>query len=89
MKIELFHQSRLELSEKLSSKYERWLYKLNETEKITQLLDNLDSEQLDLIIEYIYKLKDLENIKARLDVESGNTESFNSVDEWWDSVNED
>ncbi|HGW2884621.1 MULTISPECIES: actin-related protein 2/3 complex subunit 5 family protein [Enterococcus] len=62
---------------------------MSETEKITQLLDNLDSEQLDLIIEYIYKLKDLENIKARLDVESENTESFNSVDEWWDSVNED
>ncbi|EJG4466689.1 hypothetical protein M9728_000986 [Enterococcus faecalis] len=68
---------------------ERRLCKMSETEKITQLLDNLDSEQLDLIIEYIYKLKDLENIKARLDVESGNTESFNSVDEWWDSVNED
>ncbi|MFC0361411.1 hypothetical protein [Enterococcus canintestini] len=62
---------------------------MSETEKITQLLDNLDSEQLDLIIEYIYKLKDLENIEARLDVESGNTESFHSVDEWWDSVNED
>ncbi|AYQ24198.1 TPA: hypothetical protein I0F84_RS06400 [Enterococcus faecalis] len=68
---------------------EGWLCELSETEKITQLLDNLDSEQLDLIIEYIYKLKDLENIKARLDVESENTESFNSVDEWWDSVNED
>ena len=62
---------------------------MSETEKITQLLDTLDSEQLDLIIEYIYKLKDLENIKARLDVASGNTESFHSVDEWWGSVNED
>ncbi|PAB01070.1 hypothetical protein AKL21_07375 [Enterococcus canintestini] len=68
---------------------EGWVCALNETEKITQLLNGLDDEQLDLIIEYIYKLKDLENIKARLDGESGNTESFNSVDEWWDSVNED
>ena len=56
---------------------EGWVCALNETEKITQLLNGLDDEQLDLIIEYIYKLKDLENIKARLDGESGNTESFN------------
>ncbi|HJD16278.1 MAG TPA: hypothetical protein IAA34_09425 [Candidatus Enterococcus stercoripullorum] len=58
-------------------------------DELTRMINGLNAEELDLIIEYIYTLKDLENIKARLDVESGNTETFDSVEEWWQSINED
>lgn len=77
-----------------SESLERWLCKMDKTEEITQLISNLDSEELNLVIEYIYTLTLQKEFKIDLDQalnevnQNKTSDDFDSFEEMMRSINE-
>ncbi|ENZ5542641.1 hypothetical protein ACGWJW_001981 [Enterococcus hirae] len=67
---------------------------MDKTEKITQLISNLDSEELNLVIEYIYTLTLQKEFKIDLDQalnevnQNKTSDDFDSFEEMMRSINE-
>ncbi|EME3580356.1 hypothetical protein IHP33_12000 [Enterococcus faecalis] len=67
---------------------------MDKTEEITQLISNLDSEELNLVIEYIYTLTLQKEFKIDLDQalnevnQNKTSDDFDSFEEMMRSINE-
>ena len=59
-------------------------------EELKHIIDKLNEDKLKILLVMAKSWmspNEVENIQARIDAEQGNTQKFDTVDEWWENIN--